>query len=203
MYAITKMVLYATIIPINLVNANESNLIQDLIHILIEAVEIIFIFYILKKKSSFANVDECGLKVITIGVGWSLADSLCMYLLYFLTNAIGEEFTWEYIQAAIQANINLIEKIAIVAFVQCIQKINFEGGFSLPLILVVIGKYLLNGLAFKYIKELQFENEWKMLGLKAGIALVFGLVGKMMFNFYHKSEDRKALEAYEKQKKNK
>ena len=73
----------------------------------------------------------------------------------------------------------------------------------MPLILIVIGKYLLNGLAFKYIKELQFENEWKMLGLKAAIALVFGLVGKMMFNFYHKSEDRKALEAYEKQKKNK
>lgn len=197
------MVLYATIIPINLVNASEANIIQDLIHILIESIELVFISYILKKKSSFTNADECGLKVITIGLGWALADSLCLYLLYFLTNAIGDEFTWEYIQAALQANISLIEKIGVVAFVECIHSCNAEGGFSLHLSAMVIGKYLVSGLAFKYVEALKMEDEWMVLAVKAGMAGVFGLVGKGVFKVYHKSEERKALEAYEKQKKNK
>ena len=107
------MILYATIIPYNPSENDTVNSMQELIRVLINSIEVIFIFYLLKGKNNFSE-NENGLKVLAVGLGWSLADSLCMHLFYFLMNATGEEFTWEYIQTGILSNVDLIERIGMV-----------------------------------------------------------------------------------------
>ena len=39
-------------------------------------------------------------------------------------NSMGEEFTWEYIRTVILANLQMIEKMAIIALIQKHTKIN-------------------------------------------------------------------------------
>lgn len=196
------MLLYATIIPFNSQEGDSNNLSQDIIKNLINALEISFLYYCLQMKNNYSD-NETGLKVLTISLAWSFADSLCSNLFYFLLNATGEEFTWEYIQTSIIANIDFIEKIGIAAVVECILKLNNEKKWNLHLVLLLIGKYCFNGLGYKYIKQLQFDSSWEKLICKGVIALMFVVVCKFVFHSIIKDENALAEEAYMREMKNK
>ena len=206
-FAFSKMVLYATIIPYdsNLNNPplkNEDlNFLEELIKTLISLIEIIFLFYVLKAKNY--EYEDSNAIILNVSLGWSLADSLCTNLFYFFMYATGEEFSWEFIQTGIQANIDLIEKIAIVALIYCIHVLRNEKKFYFHIILVLIGKYFLTNLGFKFLKFFQKENNWENIELKIGIALVFGLLSKILYKFSNLSENDKAEAAYYEKKKKK
>ena len=55
-------------------------------------------------------------------------------------NSMGEEFTWEYIRTTILANLQMIEKIAIIALIQSIQKLMDHKKLYMLLILLIIVK---------------------------------------------------------------
>ena len=116
------MVLYATVIPFEIGEKVQLSLSQEIVKTLISMTEIIFLFQSLKSKNNFTDEHSAD-KVITIALGWSLAESLFSNFFYYLMNLTGEEFTWEYIRTAMLANVKLVEKIAIIALIQCIQKL--------------------------------------------------------------------------------
>ena len=197
------MILYATIIPYNPIETEISS-IQELIRVMINAIEIIFIFYLLKGKNNFSE-NENGLKVLAVSLGWSLADSLCMHLFYFLMNATGEEFTWEYIQTGILSNVDLIERIGMVALVQSFVTLSNENKMSLHIILFIIGKYLFSAFGFKKIEGMMFKgmslgDKWEEIVGRIVIAMVFGIFCKIVFKMSNKTEEEKAMEEYNKMK---
>ena len=204
MFAVTKMVLYATIIPFdtNEIFSNNQNLTQELIKTMINATEILFLFYCLKAKNNFTE-DQEGLKILTVSLGWSLADSLCLYLFYYFMNATGEEFTWEYIQTAIQSNIDLLEKIGIVTLILCIQKLNSENKINGHIVIILLAKYIFSNLGYNYIQQFKDYDVWKNIQFKIIFAFVFAILCKIIFNMTIKSEEDKALEAYHKMKSKK
>ena len=204
-YAFTKMILYATIIPYdsndNPPKIEDLNFLEELIKTFISLTEIIFIFYVLKAKNY--EYEDSNAIILNVSLGWSLADSICTNLFYFFMYATREEFSWEYIQTSIQANIDLIEKIAIVALIYSIHILRNEKKFYFHIILVLIGKYFLTNLGFKFLKFFQKENNWENIQLKIGIALVFGLLSKILYKFSNLSENDKAEAAYYEKKKKK
>jgi hypothetical protein len=173
------MVLYATIIPFNGLESEKdhSDISQETLKIIVNTIEILLIIYSLRLKNNF-NEKETHLKVLAVGIAWAFADSLASNLLYFLMNATGEEFKWEYIQSAIQSNVDLIERIAIVALVQSYETLKSQNRFNLHILLILLSKYFLNGLGFKYIEQLKFEDHWQSLAAKAVICLVFAFLSK-------------------------
>lgn len=201
MFAVTKMVLYATIMPYS-TDQDQGSMLQDLIKVAISSVEIIFLHYCLNSKNNF-NDNENGLKVLCVSLGWSLADSLCLHLFYFVMNATGDEFTWEYIQTAIHANISLVEKIGVVALVESVNRLNNEKKLNLHLIIILLLRYAFNGLAFKYNDFLKSVTDWNLIYLKGGISLSFGIVCKILFNIYNKSDEQRAEEEYYKERRRK
>lgn len=56
-------------------------------------------------------------RVLGVGLGWSAAELICSHFLIFAINAGGGEFSWEYLQRAINANFTLIQGIALVSLV--------------------------------------------------------------------------------------
>ncbi len=181
---------------------DNNNILHDTIKVAINAVEIVFLYYCLNAKNNF-NDNESGLKVLCVSIAWCLADSLCLHLFYFIMNASGDEFTWEYIQTAIQANIDLVEKIGIISLIENINYLNSEKKLNFHLILIILIRYFFNGLAFKYIDYFKNIVDWNFILLKGGIAIAFGLFCKIIFGKYHKSEDQRAEEEYYKEKKRK
>ena len=82
------MVLYATIIPFEIGESVQMTLSQEIIRTLIYMTEIIFLYHNLKSKNNFTD-EQASYKIITIALGWSLAESLFSNLFYYLMNSIG------------------------------------------------------------------------------------------------------------------
>ena len=155
---------------------------------MITAIELVFIYYSLKVRNSFQN-NETHLKVLLVGLSWALAESLASFFLYFIMNATGEEFKWEYIQTAIQSNLDLIERIALVALVECYDLLKKSDSMSIHVALIIVGKYLLSGLGFRLFEKFNFEDAWTQLGLKAVYVLVFALVSRIVCGGVFSSKD--------------
>lgn len=194
------MVLYATVIPFE-IGENQLTLSQEIIKTLINMIETIFIYQCLKCKNNFTD-EQAGYKVITIGLGWSFAQSLFENLFYYLLNSMGEEFTWEYIRTAILANLDMIEKIAITALVQNIAKLMEEKKFYAHFIGLIAFKYIFNSFGYSHFIQSNLEgDQWRILSYKIGVNLIFGLLSKKLFRVVNKTEDEKAEEEYFKMKK--
>jgi hypothetical protein len=201
MYSATKMVLYATVIPFEIGENVQLTLSQEIIKTLIYMTETIFLFQSLKSKNNFTD-KQAAFKIITIALGWSLADSLFSNLFYYLMNSMGEEFTWEYIRTAILANLQMIEKMAIIALIQSAQKLMDDNKAYIHIIVLIIIKYLFNSFAYNYIPQLNFGgDQWKILMSKIAITVIFGLTAKKIFRNSNKTEDEMAEEEYLRMKK--
>lgn len=145
--------------------------------VVINFIEIGMIYYSLKARNTFQD-KEVGLKVLCVGLAWSFAEAVCSYLLYFLMNATGEEFKWEYIQVAIQSNIDLVDRIAVVALVECYKSLREHEQSNTYILVVLVLKYLVFGLAFRYVDLLKHECSWKQLMIKGGCTVTFALATK-------------------------
>jgi hypothetical protein len=168
------MVLYATVIPFNSIETERYDISHEVLKVLINTLELVFISYSLKLKNSFSE-KETGLKVLSVGLAWTLAEALCSNLLYFLMNATGEEFQWEYIQTAIQCNFDLVERLAVVALLECYYKGTIMGPFYL---LLALSRYFITGLGYKYIDSLKHPDEWKQLMIRGGFSFGFAIVAR-------------------------
>jgi hypothetical protein len=171
------MILYATVIPFNSIESDKYDLSQEILKILINMIEVILISYSLKNRNSF-NEKESHLKVLSVGLAWALADAVTSNLLYFLMNATGEEFKWEYIQSAIQSNLDLIDRISVVALVECYDKLRSQNSTNIHILIILIFKYFFSGLGFKYVEKLRFDDAWNQLIAKAVFTLSFAFLTK-------------------------
>ena len=197
------MVLYATLIPFEIGEDIQLNFYQDLIKALILLTELIFLYQSLKSKNNFSE-DQAYLRVITVALGWSFAESLINNLFYYLFNSMGEEFTWEYIRTAILANVSMIDKMAIVALIQTANKLKEEKKqFNYVIVLILI-KFSFNNFGYTYLPYLKFGgDQWKILISKIITTLLFALLAKNIFKKQHKTVEELAEEEYIKMKKKK
>jgi hypothetical protein len=169
------MVLYATVIPFNLAEGDKYDLSHEILKILINILEVVLIRYSLQERSPYQD-KEVGLKVLNVGLTWSFIESLCSYLLYFLMNATGEEFRWEYVQTAIQSNFDLIERIAVVGLIECFDRQRTSNGWNFHLLIILLAKYFISGLGFKFIEILKSNDQWIQLAKRGAYSLGFALL---------------------------
>ena len=117
---------------------------------------------------------------------------------------MGEEFTWEYIRTAILANVQMIEKMAIVALIQTGTKLKEEKQSYGLILFLILFKYIFNNFAYIYIPALKFGgDQWKILISKIVITMVYGLIAKGIFKSKNKTVEELAEEEYIKMKKKK
>ena len=197
------MVLYATVIPFEIGENIQLTLPQEIIKTSIYMTEIIFLYQSLKSKNNFSE-EQASLRVITVALGWSFAESLINNLFYYLFNSMGEEFTWEYIRTAIMANVSMIEKMAIVALIQTGAKLREEKKDFGYVILLICFKYIFNNFGYIYIPFLNFDgDQWKILLSKIANTVIFALLAKKIFKNKNKTVEELAEEEYIKMKKKK
>ena len=180
-FSFIKMFLFATVIPYEIKETAALSLPLEGVKFLINSLEIFFLFNLL--KGNVSNESQIKNKILTVGLGWVCAESVFSYLFYFLMNAFGDEFSWEYIQTAIGANVEIIEKLAVATLVQIsIIKKDRNSSF-LHLLLLILGKYAFNQFGHLLFKKLDFEgNQWKILGAKGGVSVIFGCLSKIILN---------------------
>lgn len=155
--------------------------------------------YALNLKNPFSE-KETALKVLTVGLIWTLANSICSNLLYFLMNATGEEFNWEYIITAIESNFDLIERLAVVALVECLDQNDKSFQYKAFIGAILVFKYAFFGLGFKFIRIIKTDDKWIQLYYKAIATLILGFISRIIFkrSFKNQQELEKELENLQK-----
>ena len=163
---------------------------------MVNLIEIVLIKYALNLKNPFSE-KENALKVLTVGLIWTLAHSICSNLLYFLMNATGEEFNWEYIITAIESNFDLIERLAVVALVQCFEQADKSFKYKATIGFILVFKYAFFGLGFKFIKGLKTDDKWMQLYFKAVATLILGFISRIIFKRSFKNQQELEKELYD------
>ena len=175
------MLLYATVIPYNTIESEDYSLSQEALKVVVNSVEIFFITLALNIKSSFIEGKESHLKVLSVALTWTLAENFFSYFLYFVMNATSDEFQWEFIQTSVISNIDLVERIGIVALIECYVLLKKNEKFNLHVILILLSKYTINSVGSKYIPGLN-EDGWKLIQVRIIICIVFSLLSKITFS---------------------
>lgn len=176
--SLVKMLLYATIIPFS-IESEVFSVTEESLKIVINLVEVFFIILSLKVKNSFMIGRESGLKIVSVGLAWTLAENFISYFLYFLTNSMSDEFSWEFLQTGIKANIYLFERLALVAMIESYRLLKESNRFALHLVFLLILKYGFDSVGSKYFFVL--ENEWENIQMRGVFSLVVVVIGKVIF----------------------
>lgn len=195
------MLLYATIIPYNTIESQDYNFSQEALIVVVNSIEIFFIILALNRKSSFIEAKESYLKVLTVSLSWSLSESFFSYFLYFLMNATNDEFNWQFIQSSVISNIDLFERIGIVAIVECYILLKKYNKFNHHLILLLLAKYSLNNFGYKYIPYLN-KTGWGDIQARFSSCCIFVIICKLIYNNIIESIINTAANNYNTKKNN-
>jgi len=177
--SLVKMLLYATVIPYNTIESENYSISEEGLKIVINLIEVFFIIFALKMKNSFMTGSETGLKIISVGLAWTLADNFISYFLYFLTNANSDEFTWEFLQTAIKANMFMFERFGLIAIIESYRILKESNRVSIHLAFLLVLKYAYDSLGNKYL--FVFDSEWENIKLRACGTVFVILLGKFIY----------------------
>lgn len=106
-----KLLFFATFVPSS--DGSHFDLIQELLKAVINCGDILGIYLILNWKR-VGGSDE---RVIGVGLGWALAESIFIRLAPLWIGARQTEFDWEYLRTSLQANISLVVLLAFTTLV--------------------------------------------------------------------------------------
>jgi hypothetical protein len=188
-----KILLFATLIPFNVIETEEYNLSQELLKVLVSCIDIIFISYSLKAGKTF-TIKEDWLKILSVSSIWVLCESVIPNIFYFVSKAMSEEFSWVYIQSAINSNIILAETIGIVAITSCYINLRDCNKTNIHLLFILYLKYFFSGVGLKHLFHL--NDEWFELLAKVIFSLSFLFLSKLISKYYLPTELNEEEEQY-------
>lgn len=183
---LTKMLLYATIIPYGSIEKDNYTLFENSSKVVIDLIEVIYMLMALKKIKNSPEI-----RITFVALSWALYESLFSYGFYFIFSSTGDEFKWEYIQTGIISNIDMLDRFAIVALVDLYMNKTEKNEFSLHLLIILISKYAFNSLAFKYL--FNQKSQWEIISIRLVATLAFAVMSKTLYNVFSTSEKSETI----------
>jgi hypothetical protein len=152
------------------------DLIQEIVKTIIASLDIIGIYLILNRA-----VGDKEIKILGIGLGWSLGENILSRLAPLWMGARGLEFEWKYIQMAILSNINMLFYISLVTLVflysrKIIDELTKRNiryqmvlFISFPLITEVVKRFF------------GIHNSWTILFIHTGLTIFGAIISYSMY----------------------
>eukprot|EP00906_Rhabdomonas_costata_P016882 RCo024253 len=115
-----KMILLATFtISSGSLESGSVDWIQEVSKTVVNAVDV-FAVYLLMDSRLLSGEKEA--KILTVALGWCVSDSIVTRLLPLWIGARDLEFSWRYLQMAVEANLTLVVTFAFVTAVEALKK---------------------------------------------------------------------------------
>jgi Predicted membrane protein (DUF2053) len=150
--AMVKLIAYASLVPVT----EEWSLISEFIKESISIIDILAIQYVFTWKNS--RIADKNTRILGVGLGWGTAELLLSHLLVFLFNAGGGEFTWVYLQRAINANCGLFQSI-ILSFLVYVTIKGSKVSKLLSIIIIAL-QIIIRPLTFTSLLSAGFIDSW-------------------------------------------
>lgn len=170
--SMAKLLAYATLVPLS----EEWSIISELPKELITLIDIYVLTTVFSWKAS--RTADKKTRMIGIGLGWGAAELICSHLLIFIVNAGGGEFSWEYMQRAINANWGLFQVIVVA----CLVYIRNTSSGVMPLLTTILlgAQLVVRPLFISYGLASGILNDWTMLCFQSIWTLCFVTCGKVV-----------------------
>jgi hypothetical protein len=147
-----KLLACAILVP----ESDSFNVVFETIKESVSLVDLYMIAWIFTWK--FTRTTDKKTRVLGVGLGWAAAELICSHLLIFVINAGGGEFSWEYLQRAINANLSLIQGISLVTIVSVYS--NSKGFLRMVSLLVLLAQIVLRPVGINGLVHLGVLNTW-------------------------------------------
>jgi hypothetical protein len=94
----------------------EFSLFEEIAKSIISLVEVVGVQYTLALTPNLAKF-SAGTRILAIGLGMAFAESALKYAIPLFWGARGAEFSWSYLEMALNSNVQLLVHLAFVSFV--------------------------------------------------------------------------------------
>ena len=147
-----KLLACAILVP----ESESFNVVFETIKESVSLVDVYMIAWIFTWK--FTRTTDKKTRVLGVGLGWAAAELICSHLLIFVINAGGGEFSWEYLQRAINANFSLIQGIALVNFASAYS--SSKGFLRMASLGLILAQIVLRPVAINALVNQGVLNSW-------------------------------------------
>eukprot|EP00741_Cyanophora_paradoxa_P003738 tig00000093_g3633.t1 len=175
---LVKMILLATFLPTSESETFETGL--ELVKALFGVVDIVGLHFALKKT----RAGTTDVKVLAVGLGWAIAESVLQRAAPIWMAARGMEFEWSQVQAGIEANANLLFHIAMsaIVFVYAAGRRQEGGSGREPLLLVVMGAAVAFPFLAGYLRHKAAAEPWAVLGLHVAFCAAVAVAARQLYS---------------------
>lgn len=180
---IIKIFAIATCLPLESEEVEHFSYFNELTKCVLNVVELVGVHTALQKIPSLGKFTQHGLRVQAVGLGWSLSESLAKYLVPLWMGARGLEFSWEYIQMGVEANINLLFNMAFIGAAWLWSRNDLEVG-AVPVSCAVIAIFVAMPSVMHFLRLVVGLSAWNAQLVRFGVGLCTGLLIKAFISRY-------------------
>jgi len=138
---ILKIFVMATFLPSFVYDGAHFSLAQEILKSLTLLVDWFGIYYTIQLTPRLSKF-ETSARILCVGIGWSAGEAIASYLIPLWIGARGMEFSWQYIEMGISANINLWLHTAFIGLVWLRSRTNLDPNVQ-PVVLASCATYIL------------------------------------------------------------
>eukprot|EP00003_Mantamonas_plastica_P000053 TRINITY_DN1003_c0_g1_i1.p1 TRINITY_DN1003_c0_g1~~TRINITY_DN1003_c0_g1_i1.p1 ORF type:complete len:229 (+),score=68.89 TRINITY_DN1003_c0_g1_i1:486-1172(+) len=170
-----KMLIIATFLPA-VVAADSFDIVDELMKATASYIDVAGL-YLLASRFVRAPMD---IKTVGVGLGWAFTESVLVRIAPIWMGARKLEFSWEFVQMAIQSNLSIVFHMAFTTFVVLHSHKNSSVGTQ-RLMMGMMLLYPAIPLLMVLGKNLYGVDSWMLLLVETGLVLGLGVAAKQMF----------------------
>jgi hypothetical protein len=163
-----KLLICAIIVP----ETESFNIIAETLKESVSLIDLLMLGWVFTWRLTRATDKRT--RALGVGLGWSAAELVCSHFLIFAINAGGGEFSWEYLQRAINANFTLFQGIALVSLVPGFYERN---SFSRIVVVgLALAQVVFRPVLINVLLQMALLNSWTSILAQGGwTVLIFAL----------------------------
>jgi hypothetical protein len=183
-----KIFIMATFLPS--VEMTEWTFVQEVMKSVVNGVELLGAHFALASIPNLSKFSH-GMRILCVGLGWSFIQACVLYLLPLWLGARGMEFSWEFIEMGIAANIDMLLNMSMLACIWLRSRTDLERQ-GLPLVWVGLAVHLLMPSIQGYLTHVALVSSWNIQMFRLVIGLVLGVPVRMLIQRYSTHKVRAA-----------
>jgi len=175
-----KIFVMATFLPS--VEMTEWTFVQEVLKSIVNVIELLGAHVAISSIPNLSKFSH-GMRIMCVGLGWSFTQALAQYLIPLWLGAREMEFSWEFIEMGISANLDLLLNMSMLACVWLRSRTDLERQ-GLPLVWVGLGVHLLMPSIQGYLTHVALASTWNLQIFRFVLGLVLGIPIRMLVQRY-------------------
>lgn len=185
-----KMLVLATFFPDSLSSQDHFNFVAEFLRTSIDVIDLIGIAIVMLSKNFSCKTNNFLIKnfqmlskipgkghskLISVGLGWTIAELILSRALSLWVGARGAEFSWIYIQKCLESNIFLVQNLATTTLLWLQSRHDLNKKY-VPIVIFLLATTVYKPVWLELIFHALLLGPWVQLAAKALVTFIIGVI---------------------------